>query len=178
MSVRMVILGLLREKQLYGYEIKHIIEDHMGDWTSIAFGSIYFALGRLSKEGFIRKVAEEKQGKRPSKSVYEITERGKMEFLLLLRGIWENVKHESYDLDLALFFSDALSKKELLQYIKKRIQKSREVLRHIREHKNEQLANKDVPARAEAIFEHTYLHLIAEYKWLKKVYQGFAEGKY
>jgi DNA-binding PadR family transcriptional regulator len=44
MSTRLVILGLLRERSLHGYEIKHIIQDHMGDWTSIAFGSIYFAL--------------------------------------------------------------------------------------------------------------------------------------
>ena len=26
----------------------------MGDWTSIAFGSIYFALRKLAEEGFIR----------------------------------------------------------------------------------------------------------------------------
>jgi len=51
MSTRLVILGLLRERPLYGYEIKHVIEDHMGDWTSIAFGSIYFALGKLTEIG-------------------------------------------------------------------------------------------------------------------------------
>jgi Fe2+ or Zn2+ uptake regulation protein len=57
MSVKLVILGLLRERPLYGYEIKQIIEEHMGDWTSIAFGSIYFALDKLAKEGFVEKVA-------------------------------------------------------------------------------------------------------------------------
>jgi DNA-binding PadR family transcriptional regulator len=35
------------------YEIKHIIEEHTGDWTSIAFGSIHFALRKLAEEGFI-----------------------------------------------------------------------------------------------------------------------------
>ena len=46
----------------------------MGDWTNIAFGSIYFALGKLSEEGFIEKVATEQQGGRPSREVYQITE--------------------------------------------------------------------------------------------------------
>ena len=49
MSVRLVLLGLLHERPLYGYEIKQIIEEHMGDWTSIAFGSIYFALDKLAE---------------------------------------------------------------------------------------------------------------------------------
>ncbi len=50
MSTRLVILGFLRERSLHGYEIKQLIEDRMGDWTSIAFGSIYFALSKLAEE--------------------------------------------------------------------------------------------------------------------------------
>ena len=69
MSVRLVILGLLRENPLYGYEIKQIIEEHMSDWTSIAFGSIYFALDKLAAENFVEKVSVEKEGRRPSRSV-------------------------------------------------------------------------------------------------------------
>ena len=41
MSTRLVMLGLLRERPLYGYELKHIIEDHMGDWTNIALSLIH-----------------------------------------------------------------------------------------------------------------------------------------
>ena len=88
MSTRLVMLGLLRERPLYGYEIKHIIEEHMGDWTNIAFGSIYFALGKLAEEGFIEQVAVEQEGRRPSRSVYQITEEGRDEFLRLLREVW------------------------------------------------------------------------------------------
>ncbi len=69
----MVILGLLRDQPLHGYEIKHIIEEHIGDWTSIAFGSIYFASGKLSEEGLIEMVATEKAGNLPSRGIYQIT---------------------------------------------------------------------------------------------------------
>ena len=62
MSTRLVILGLLRDRPLYGYEIKHIIEEHMGDWTSIAFGSIYFALNKLAEEDFIEKTGTTQEG--------------------------------------------------------------------------------------------------------------------
>ena len=70
MTVRLVILGLLRQRPLYGYEIKQIIEEHMSDWTSIAFGSIYFALDRLADEKFVEKVNVEQDNKRPARSVY------------------------------------------------------------------------------------------------------------
>ena len=50
-NAHVVILGLLRQKPLYGYELKQIIEEYMGDWTDIKFGSIYFALSRLNDEG-------------------------------------------------------------------------------------------------------------------------------
>ena len=85
MTVRLVILGLLRERPLHGYEIKQIIEEHMGDWTSVAFGSIYFALDKLAEERFVEKIAVEQKGNRPSRSVYQMTAAGRDEFLRLLR---------------------------------------------------------------------------------------------
>ena len=90
MTVRLVILGLLRERPLYGYEIKQIIEEHMSDWTSIAFGSIYFALDKLEEENFVEKVEVKQAGKRPSRSVYQITKSGRKEFLRLLREAGNN----------------------------------------------------------------------------------------
>ena len=62
MSTRLVILGFLRGRPLYGYEIKQMIEHVMGDWTNIAFGSIYFALKKLTEDGFIEKAATEQEG--------------------------------------------------------------------------------------------------------------------
>ena len=102
MSTRLVILGLLRDRPLYGYELKQIIEEHMGDWTNIAFGSIYYALGKLDEEGLIEQVAVEQEGRRPSRSVYQITAAGQAEFLRLLREVWGEVERHYYALDIGL----------------------------------------------------------------------------
>ena len=85
MSVRLVLLGLLRDQPMHGYEIKQTIEDRMGDWTSIAFGSIYHALAKLTDEGMIEKAGVEQEGNRPSRTIYQITESGQAEFTRLLR---------------------------------------------------------------------------------------------
>jgi len=55
MSTRLVILGLLNERPLYGDEIKQNIEEYMGDGRSIAFGSITFALDKLAEESYVDK---------------------------------------------------------------------------------------------------------------------------
>jgi DNA-binding PadR family transcriptional regulator len=171
MTVRLVILGLLRQRSLYGYEIKQIIEDHMGDWTSIAFGSIYFALDKLAEEGFVEKVSVEQKGKRPSRSVYQITELGREEFLRLLRESWQQVEREYYSLDVCLFFLESLPLEEVKQYLRTRHSALQESLQYIQNHRDEQLSNPEVPLLAGAIFDHTLIHTQAELNWLSDLLQ-------
>lgn len=169
MSVRLVLLGLLHDRPLYGYEIKQIIEEHMGDWTSIAFGSIYFALDKLSSEGFVEKVSNEQHGNRPSRSVYQITPAGNTEFLRMLRETWQTVKQEYYEIDICLFFLDRLSMDEVRTYLNTRLDKLKKALQHLETHETEQFQDPQVPPQAKAIFNHTRLHLKSEVEWTLEV---------
>lgn len=176
MSVRLVILGLLREKPLYGYEIKQIIEEHMNDWTSIAFGSIYFALDKLTDEKFVEKIGIEQPGKRPSRSVYQITDSGRDEFLQLLRSGWNEVEREYFAIDICLFFLDSLPREEVIRYLERRVQIYSETLAHLHEHRTEQLVRPEVPALARTIFDHSQAHIQAEYDWLTNLLEEIRAG--
>jgi DNA-binding PadR family transcriptional regulator len=178
LSTRLVILGLLRERPLYGYEIKSIIEDHMGDWTSIAFGSIYFALDKLTQEGYLEKAGTEQAGSRPSRNVYQITKPGREEFLRLLRETWERFDQQYFALDIGIFFMSALSPGEIRGYLNKRIATLKEILRHVDKHQAEQLSNPDVPRLAEVIFSHSLVHLRAELQWTKDLLEKVEHGLY
>ncbi|MFZ5911332.1 MAG: PadR family transcriptional regulator [Chloroflexota bacterium] len=178
MSVRLVLLGLLRQRPLYGYEIKQIIEEHMSDWTSIAFGSIYFALDKLAGEGFVENVGVEQPGKRPSRSVYQITEAGREEFLRLLRQGWQTVERQYFDMDIYLFFLADLPRDEVIGYLEQRQAALQEVLEHVRSHRAEQLANPEVPRLAAAIFDHTLVHTQAELDWTAGVLDKLMRGEY
>jgi DNA-binding PadR family transcriptional regulator len=178
MSTRLVILGLLRERPLYGYEIKQIIEEHMGDWTNIAFGSIYFALGKLAEEGFIEKIATEQEGKRPSRSVYQVTASGQEEFLRLLREALREVERHYYTVDIGLAFMEALPLGETQGYLRGRIAELEAILEHVREHRGEQLANQEVPRSAGAVFDHSLAHFQAELHWTREILDKLEQGKY
>jgi DNA-binding PadR family transcriptional regulator len=177
MSVRLVILGLLRERPLYGYEIKQMIEEHMGDWTSIAFGSIYFALDKLNDEKLIEKLEVENEGKRPSRSIYQLTPAGRDEFLRRLRKEWRQVERLYFSMDICLFFLDMLPIEEVKDYLNLRKASLQKTLDYLHSHRNEQLALPEVPRLATAIFDHSLVHTKAELKWVSDLLQKLENGE-
>jgi DNA-binding PadR family transcriptional regulator len=176
MSTRAVILGLLRERPLHGYEIKQIIESHMSDWTSIAFGSIYFALDKLSDEGLIEKASVEQQGNRPSRSIFRITGRGREEFLLLLRQTWNDVERTYFSLDIGLFFISALPADEVREAVRGRIAGIEAARARLMGHEKAQLTDESIPAVAKVIFSHSLSHLEAELSWTKELLERMEQG--
>lgn len=177
MSTRLVILGLLRDQPLHGYEIKQIIEEHMGDWTSIAFGSIYFALGKLSEEELIEMVATEKAGNRPSRSIYQITEAGRAEFLRILRDVWREPERQYFSIDVGLAFMNALPGEEIKGYLQRRVLQLEETRKYLDSHQQDQMGQPNVPASAAAIFEHSRAHAAAELVWTKELLEKMEQGK-
>jgi len=168
----------LRERPLYGYELKQIIEEHMGDWTNIAFGSIYFALKKLAEEGFVEQVAVEQEGNRPSRTIYQITEAGQVEFLRLLRGVWSEVERHYYTIDVGLAFMEALPVEEVKSHLQGRITQLQGIVQYLGEHQAEQMTQPHVPAAAAAIFDHSLAHFQAELDWTHDLLAKAEEGVY
>jgi DNA-binding PadR family transcriptional regulator len=52
----LAILGLLMEQPLHGYELKKRLTGLLGGRASLSFGSLYPALGRLERRGFVTAV--------------------------------------------------------------------------------------------------------------------------
>ncbi len=166
-NVHVVILGLLCKQPLHGYEIKNIIEEHMQDWTDIKFGSIYFALSKLKEQGKVEIEKEESSSKRPIRKVYRVTEKGRHEFLRLLKMMWALKKQSLYPLDIAVFFMNSLPKQEILAQIKARIIVCEKELDYLTGHENEHKQNPHLPRQAFYIMDHSRMHMEAEIKWLK-----------
>ena len=179
MTTRLVILGFLRSRPLYGYELKQMIEHVMGDWTNIAFGSIYYALGKLTDEGFVTKAVTEQEGGRPSRTVYQITDTGRAEFVRLLREVWQQQEQPTYDLDIALTFLSALSTEEVTGYLQARVEAMEGTLKYLDAHQAEEMEDEHVPVRlAGAVFDHHRRHLEAELAWTRELLRNVKQGVY
>lgn len=79
-KTRFVILGLLQEENLSGYEIKKIIDIRMSFFWQESFGQIYPELGRMADEGLIGVLCGEGQENAKREIVrYKITPKGRDE---------------------------------------------------------------------------------------------------
>jgi DNA-binding PadR family transcriptional regulator len=54
--IDLAILGLLKEQELHGYELKKRLTGLLGGRTGLSFGSLYPALNRLERSGAVRAV--------------------------------------------------------------------------------------------------------------------------
>jgi len=120
----------------------------------------------------------EQDGARPSRTVYEITAAGRAEFLRLLREVWTSFERQYFAIDVGLAFMNALPVEEVKSYLHQRVTMVEEVLQHIQEHQEEQMANPDIPAQARAVFEHSRLYMEAELAWTRSVLQQVEQGVY
>jgi len=63
--LELAILGMLKEQELHGYELKKRLTEALGPFSSVSFGSLYPALSRLEASGAVKAVEAEPAAARP-----------------------------------------------------------------------------------------------------------------
>jgi len=128
-TIRTLILGILNDqKPRHGYEVKQILESWNADkWANIGYGSIYFALKKMAEEGLL-KILEDQEGKQ-DKTVYQITQAGSNDFMVMLRKQWLELKPSVDPFQVALTFMQYLPKNELLVALEHRADTWRHVIK-------------------------------------------------
>lgn len=81
----LLLLGLLMVESRHGYQINEFIEKNLTHVTNMKKGNAYAILERLEKENLIS-VHMEQQGNRPQRKVYSITDKGREQFIELLKN--------------------------------------------------------------------------------------------
>ena len=74
-----IILGMIYDDNLTGYDIKKYIENGIGVFYKASYGSLYPALKKLTEKGFLTMYEEPLGGRQ--KNYYKITNEGKKVFL-------------------------------------------------------------------------------------------------
>jgi len=180
MSAKLIILGLLQEGPMHGYEVKQRIErEEMAEWAGISYGAIYSALNKLARDGFVEKISTKQVGKRPSRDVYQITESGHDEFLRLLREALGAAEHRVIPIDVGIRFMGALPHAEAQALLRQHKETLEEVLAHHVEERAQIVARYEHAPYLEGIcvlFDHGIFHLEAEVKWLGQVLDKLEQG--
>lgn len=107
---------------MHGHQLRrdaHV--DRAELWSQVKPGSLYGALHGLEGEGLIRPLRTERDGARPPRTVYEITEEGESEFRTLRDAAFAEFELKPDPVDLALAVSADLDREVLRGYIADRI---------------------------------------------------------
>jgi DNA-binding PadR family transcriptional regulator len=79
-SLELAVLGLLHESPLHGYELRKRLNLLLGWGRLLSYGSLYPALKRLLRSGWITEVAAAAPVSRRQRIVYQITPAGRQFF--------------------------------------------------------------------------------------------------
>lgn len=116
-KTKFLILGLLSEEPLSGYEIKKIVDMRFSFFWNESFGQIYPQLKKLNEEGIIKEESSKESENGKAIRKYAITDSGINE---LKEWLKEPVEKEvvRYEILLKLYFSNIVSPEVMLEHIK------------------------------------------------------------
>src|SRR5262245_28208293 len=73
----LTVLCLLRTRAMHPYEMQRLIRDwHKDEFLDLKRGSLYHAIDRLRRDGLIEAVETRREGRRPERTVYRLTDGG------------------------------------------------------------------------------------------------------
>jgi DNA-binding PadR family transcriptional regulator len=115
------ILSLLAREPMHPYEMRHVIRVREIDRVmKVTHGTLYSTVERLAGIGLIQPVETSREGRRPERTVYEITELGRDQLLDALRA--ELMRHtpDYPRLAVGLSFASLLDPSEVRELLDRR----------------------------------------------------------
>jgi DNA-binding PadR family transcriptional regulator len=117
----MAVMNLLMERPMHPYEMKSLIKERGHDQViKIKGGSIYDTVERLEQGGFITAQETSRDGRRPERTVYAISDTGREETRDWLRELLAQPVNEYPQFAAALAFFAGLDKEEVVRLLKVR----------------------------------------------------------
>lgn len=161
MERKLLLLGMLRSNNLYGYQINESIEAHLGTSVDLTKPTAYRYLNQMAEAGWIT-FSEEQEGNRPTRRVYAITPEGESAFQTLLRESLAYFEPAASHSSISIAFIDALPPEEALTLLQKR----RELITEMQTNLQLDEAHEDGFAY---LIMHQIRHLNTELEWLDEI---------
>ncbi|WP_240232704.1 PadR family transcriptional regulator [Devosia lacusdianchii] len=178
---RLVVLGAVRQFQpVHGYFLRReLMTWHVDEWANIQPGSIYNALRSLKQDGYIAESGTEASGKRPERTIYQITPQGDVELMRLLRqAVWTVETFDTKPVMALTSFMFLLSRSEVIAALKFRMTEIDARIASNGFDIGDVKRSSTTPSYVREIFELSSLRLRAEQEWSKGLFERINAGEY
>jgi len=161
MERKLLLLGLLRDQEMHGYQLNEVIDSHVGMSLRIKKATAYDLLKKMADDGWIT-FYEDQAGNRPPRRVYTITEAGEAAFQAMLRESLAGYEPAEFASNISLAFLDALPPGEALPLLERRRAIIAGLLADV-------ASLAPHPGSMQLVVEHQQRHLESELRWMDDV---------
>jgi DNA-binding PadR family transcriptional regulator len=171
------ILQLLDEHPMHPYELASTMrERHMDEFIRLNFGSLYHTVEVLERNGWITPSEREKAGRRPERTVYQLTKSGNEVLMSVVGDILARPRREYPQFTAGLMFMHHLDAAHAAERLRERAvalsavaAKLTAILADLQSHGLKRLALVEM--------EHKIAMLEAERSWVLKIAKEIDEGR-
>jgi DNA-binding PadR family transcriptional regulator len=170
------VLSLLDERPMHPYEISFTMrERHMDYSIKLKFGSLYHVVDALSGAGLIEAQETGREGRRPERTVYRLTDAGRVALLERLVDMLSRPRPEYSEFEAGISFMHHLEREQAVELLEERVRLIELDLEH-RRHVLEKVLGEH-PRLHVVELEHSLAMLEAEQEWTRRLLREIREGR-
>ena len=170
-------LVLLFEKAMHPYEMAATLKQRRKEQSiKLRYGSLYTVIDQLEREGLIEAAGTERDGGRPERTTYRITDAGKTEMGAWLRALLAAPVKEYPQFEAALSLLPALPPKDVQLLLAERLGRLEDQERQMQADLNDAAAA-NMPALFLVESEYALALVRAERAYVKRLARGIETGE-
>ena len=166
----LAVMALLFERPMHPYEMVSLMRERgKHESVRLRYSSLYSVVGALEREGLISPRETVREGRRPERTVYGITDAGRAEFLIWLRELLSEPVKEYTQFAAGLSFIAALPPDEAAGLLEERVRLLEEEIGEMRLGLEEAAERLGLPRLFLIESEHELVFREAELEWLREL---------
>ena len=170
------VLELLNERPMHPYELAATMRGrHYDEFVRLNFGSLYHTVEALERDGWIVPAEREKEGRRPERTIYRLTDSGRSVLLQAVADIVSRPKREYLHFSAGLMFMHHLKATAASALLEERAQALHAVVTKLSQLLDELHTTHSRLALIE--LEHKIALIAAERDWVRKIAKEITDGK-
>ncbi len=172
----LAVLALLYERPMHPYEISSTLRERGKEHSiKLNYGSLYSVVESLQKRGLITSQETVREGRRPERTVYAITESGTAEMLDWLSDLVANPAREYTQFEAALSLLPVLGVDEAIDLLESRL-RVQTTTRQAQEAMFKQAETIGLPRLFEIEAEYKHVLLLAEIEYVRSLIRELRDG--
>lgn len=170
------VMALLYERPMHPYEMVSTMRERgKHESVRLRYSSLYSVVGVLERESLISPQETLREGRRPERTIYRLTEAGRVEFLTWLRELLREPAKEYTQFAAGLSFLPALPPDEAVTLLRERTRLLEKEVRDMRSRMDD-AADQGVARLFLVESEHELVLREAELLWVREIVREIEDG--